>query len=86
MSFDELMQELKARRLILVSSSELWPDRKATKRLQREVKRHMGAISALMAYGDIRVCASPMLHRPYWKYIGKHYVCEVCQRLTVDAA
>ncbi len=88
MSLQELCFLIAATRSILVSPRELWAGTSVSPRLKRRmevaVRRHRKGLVALLRLASIDTCASPMWHRPYWRYAGGGiFVCEVCEALRI---
>lgn len=85
MELDELLREVRRRRLILLQHGVLWsPNTPVPGATRRAIVQHRPALLHLIKQGDIRVCADCELHRPYWKHAGSgRYVCDVCARIAV---
>ncbi len=84
MSLQMLLLELRARRLVLISESEVWPSPRLTCTIRRAIRRHKKGLALLLRYADISVCSSPPWHRRHWKYAGAgRYVCEICSQIAV---
>ncbi len=87
MTLDELLLQLRHRRLILISAEEIWPSPHATQELHRAIRRHRKGLQVLMKWASIEVCASRDNHRQYWRYTGGQcYTCTVCQRLLSEVS
>ncbi len=48
MTLDELLLQLRHRRLILISAEEIWPSPHATQELHRAIRRHRKGLQVLM--------------------------------------
>ena len=85
MSIDELLHELRQRRLILVSEHEVWPSPLLTQAICRAVRRHRRGLTLLIQWSSIDVCPSPPNHRKYWRFVPgeQRFECEVCRRISV---
>jgi hypothetical protein len=84
MSLDELLLELRARRLVLISESEIWDSPRLTCAIKRAVRRHRRGLRELLRYSSISVCCSPPWHRRHWRYDGSgRFICEVCEQIAV---
>ncbi len=87
MTLDELLLYIRAYRLLLISHEEVWPDPFVTQGIRRALRRHRRGLKVLIAWSDIRTCASPNMHRKYWRRAdGQRYECEVCQRLYKEVS
>ncbi len=87
MTIDELLLQLRHRRLILISAEEIWPSPRVTQELHRALRRHRKGLALLIRWSDIRTCASPTWHRGYWRYEGSQkYRCEACERLLPEVS
>ncbi len=87
MTLDELLLQLRHRRLILISAEEIWPSPCITQELHRALRRHRQGLKVLMKWASIEVCASRDNHRQYWRYTGGQcYTCTVCQRLLSEVS
>lgn len=83
-TIDALLLELRARRLILIDESTVWPSPRLTCTIRRAIRRHKKGLALLLRYADISVCCSPPWHRRHWKYAGAgSYVCEICEQFAV---
>jgi len=84
MSLDELLARIRLYRLLLISESEIWPSPFVTQELHKAMRKHRKGLRVLLRWSDIRTCASPTWHRPYWKHCGEQvYTCDVCRRIAV---
>ena len=85
MTLDELLTEVRRRRLILISNGVLWsPNTPTPAAIRSAIVKHRPTLLHLIRQGDVRVCADAELHRPYWKRAGgQFYQCEVCARIAV---
>ena len=82
MTLDELLRQLRQRRLILISEREVWPSPAYTRDVQRAVRRHQSGLKVLIRWSNIGTCPAPGLHRREWYYKGDGtFVCGACQRL-----
>ena len=82
MTLDALLSEIRERRLVLISESELWPSPAITGPIRRGLRRHRKGLARLIAWSSIDVCPSRDLHRQYWRYAGQdRYECDVCRQL-----
>lgn len=82
MNLDELLTQVRDRRLILISESEVWPSPLFTRALQRAIRKHRSALALLIRWSTIDVCPSRDLHRQYYRYASHgEYVCGMCQQL-----
>lgn len=88
MNIDDLLAQVRERRLILQGNAALWSPNTYTPQVtQRAVKQHRTALLRLISQADIRVCPSQNWHKAYWRYAGnQRYVCEICARLSYLAA
>ncbi len=83
MTLDELLHQLRLRRLILISEREVWPSPGYTRGVQRAVRRHQSGLKVLLRWSDISTCPAPGLHRQYWYHAGNQaYRCAMCERLA----
>lgn len=86
MSLQELCLAIQLTRSILVSPRELWADTSVPPRLRRRMRtalrRHRRGLVAYFAWASIAVCASPGLHRRYWR----DDCCLLCKRLLMEVA
>lgn len=84
MDLPQLLAELRAGPLILVSESEIWPAPGPD--IEQALRKHRRALRELIAQADIATCPSPTWHRKYWRYEREHarFVCEVCERIHVS--
>lgn len=84
MTLDQLLFELRRRRLVLISESELWPSPALTREIVRALRRHHAGLALLIRWSAISVCADRDWHRPYWYHAGRqNYRCEICERIAV---
>lgn len=84
MNIQELLSEIKARRLILINADECWPSPQYTRDIRRAMRRHRKGLKLLIAWGSIETCVNRDLHRKYWRYAGSgRYECDVCRRIAV---
>lgn len=83
MTIDHLLAEIRLRRLVLISESELWPSPAITQELVRALKYHRLGLALLIRWSSIDVCPSRDNHRQYWIYRHGCYVCELCERIAV---
>ena len=81
MTLDELLLQLRRRRLILISESEIWPSPLFTQEIEKALRRHRKGLRVLLRYSEIAVCPAKDLHRQFWRRDRDGYVCEMCQRL-----
>lgn len=87
MTLDELLLYIRAYRLLLISHEEVWPDPFVTQGIERALRRHRRGLKLLIAWSDIRTCASPTWHRTYWRRAdGQTYTCEACARLLQEVS
>ncbi len=87
MMLDELLLYIRAYRLLLISERELWPSPRITPAIYKAVRRHRKGLKLLIAWADVRTCASPDNHRKYWRRAdGQRYECEVCARLLQEVS
>jgi hypothetical protein len=84
-SIDELLHELRQRRLILISDHEIWPSPLLTQEITRALKKHRKGLTVLIRWADINVCPSSPNHRKYWRYVPgeQRFECEVCRRIKI---
>ncbi len=84
MTLDELLEEIRARRLILLQHGALWaPNTHVSLATRRAIRMHRRQLAQLIVAGDIATCPSRDLHRQYWRYDQGRYVCDVCERIAV---
>jgi hypothetical protein len=83
MTLEELLAQVRDRRLLLLQHGALWsPNQHVPMPTRRAIREHKAALLALIAEADIRVCASPSWHRAYWRRTtGQCYICEICQNI-----
>jgi hypothetical protein len=64
----------------------LWPSNAdAAPSVRRVLARHRHEVLQLLREADIKVCSSPLWHRPYWRHAGQQqYVCGACERLLPE--
>ncbi len=87
MTLDQFLQEVRERRLLLISEREIWPSPLVTRDITRALRRHQSGVAVLLRWSDIRTCASPTHHRKYWKHVGgQQYTCEICQSLLQEVS
>lgn len=86
MSLQTLLYWLKWRRDLLISPDEIWWSSLGyDRRIDRARRRHRKGLKLLIAWADVRTCASPDNHRQYWRRVaGQQYECEVCARLLQE--
>jgi hypothetical protein len=85
MTLDELLAQVRDRRLLLLQHGALWaPNQHVPMPTRRAIREHKADLLRLIAEADIRTCASPSWHRAYWKRAGgQTYICEVCRTIAV---
>ncbi len=87
MNIQELLSEIKARRLILINENEIWPSPMYTPAIRRAMRRHRASLKLLIAVGSIETCPARDLHRKYWRYAGagcyECEICEICEKIAV---
>ena len=84
MTLDELLEEIRSRRLILTARGSLWaPNTFVAQDVRRAIWMHRRRLAQLIVAGDIATCPSRDLHRQYWRYDQGRYVCDVCERIAV---
>lgn len=86
MTFEQLLYEVRARRLILTYSRTgrvvPWsPGQGVPRHVRSAIARHNAALQMLIARSDINTCPNPDLHRQSWSYQVCRYCCDVCARL-----
>jgi hypothetical protein len=83
MSLEELLSQIRARRLMLTYGAALWaPNTSVDAATRRAIREHRAQLAALIQQADIRTCASPLHHRSYYRYVGdRRYVCEMCEQI-----
>ena len=91
MSLEQLLTEIKQRRLLLVPSRRgrvaLWsPNTPVPLPVRRAVSSHSQELQRLIARSDIAVCVNPDLHRHAYSYQCKRYCCDVCARLLPEVS
>jgi len=85
MELDELLEEIRSKRLILLQHGALWaPNTHVPLATRRAIRMHRRQLAQLIAAGDIAVCCSRDLHRQYFYHAGGgRYICEVCERIQI---
>ena len=85
MTLDELLAQVRDRRLMLLQHGVLWsPNQHVPMPTRRAIREHKAELMRLIAKADIRTCASPNWHRSHWKHVGNgRYCCEVCENIAV---
>jgi hypothetical protein len=87
MTLDELLMEVRERRLLLISECELWPDPRITPAIQRAVRKHRKGLAILISWSSIQTCASRDWHSRLgeWSYNREYrrYTCDVCSRIRI---
>ncbi len=87
MTIDELLRQLRLRRLILISEREVWPSPRLTCTISRAVRRHKQGLRLLIDWSSIATCPNRDLHRQYWRYVGAgRYGCDACAMLQEVSA
>ncbi len=87
MTLDELLSEMRLRRLILISEREVWPDPALTQEVLRAMKRHQSGLKVLIRWSDVATCPARDLHRQYWRYAGNgRFECTACARLYKEVS
>lgn len=83
MTLEETLSAIRQRQLLLTGQATLWaPNTHVTQDIRKAITRHRAALLCLVAESDIRMCASPGLHRRYWKHRGgQRYICCKCEEL-----
>ena len=91
MTIQELLSEVRARRLILTWSRSgritLWGGCTPIPcDLRQAVAAHNRDLQWLISRSGICVCTNPDLHRAYWSYQLKRYCCDACARLLSEVS
>lgn len=91
MSLDELLQEIRARRLILLQGSRgrvlLWsPNTRVPLAVRQAIRRYNRELARMIARSEIYVCPNADLHRKSWDYELRRYCCNVCARLVKEVS
>ncbi len=85
MTLDELLTQVRERRLILLQHGSLWaPNTHVPMVTRQAIREYKGELLRLLTQADVRVCPNQNWHKAYWKHVGQgRYVCEVCERIAV---
>lgn len=89
MSLEQLLSEIRQRRLILTWSQRrglvLWaPNIYVPAATRRAIAAHREELIHLVEAADVRVCCHSDLHRHSWQHAGsQRYACQICARLNV---
>jgi hypothetical protein len=87
MSTEELLRLAREHHIILQDRGRavgVWaPNIRVSQALRQAFKQQSPAILAHIRAGTVYACPSPELHRPYWTYTDKTFVCTACRRLTL---
>jgi hypothetical protein len=92
MTLQDLLQELRRRRLILTYNRRgvvvLWaPNTHVPRRIRQAIRSHSHLLNGLLWSASIDVCASPDLHRQFWRYSGTQwFTCELCEMLLWEVS
>ena len=87
MTLDELLSEMRLRRLLLISEREVWPSPDVTQAITRALRRHQSGLKVLIRWSDVATCPSRDLHRHYWRYAGNgRFECMACARLYKEVS
>jgi hypothetical protein len=84
MTLDELLVQVRDRRLLLLQHGAIWsPNQYVPAVTRRAIREHKAELMRLIAESDIRTCASPSWHCSYWKHAGNGcYRCQVCENIV----
>jgi hypothetical protein len=88
MNLEQLLSEIRQQRLILTWSRRglvLWaPNMYVPAATRRAIVAHREELIHLVETADVRLCASPDIHRHSWQHAGgQRYACQICARLNV---
>lgn len=90
MSTEELLRLAREQHIILQDRGHavgIWsPNQRVSRELRRALREQSPAILAHIRYGTVYACYSPDLHRPYWTYTDKTFICTACRRLALACA
>ncbi len=82
MTLDELLHQLRAYRLTLITPTEVWPSPWVTPDFQQALRRHKRSLAQKFQTHSVEVCPAVELHRKYYRYVGDgEYVCDMCRQL-----
>ena len=81
MTLDELLLQLRLRRLVLISAREVWPSPRLTCTIRKAVRKHERGLALLIDGSSIEACPNRDLHRQYWDYRRGAWICRACSWL-----
>ncbi len=80
MTLDTLLLELRARRLILIDESTVWPSSRLTCSIRRAVRRHRRGLAMLIRWNSLWTCPT-RLHQEHYYYRRGEWICAACEWL-----
>jgi hypothetical protein len=91
MTLQDLLQEIRQRRLILTYNRRghvvLWaPHTYVPLATRQAIRFHNRALLRLIARSETSVCANPMLHKKSWGYYNRRYACDICAVLLKEVS
>jgi hypothetical protein len=91
MTLEQLLSEIRQRRLILTFSKRgrlvlYAPGVDVPLSIERAVRSHSQQLRRLIDRSDIATCPAPDTHRQYWDYRNRRYVCLACERLWEEVS
>ncbi len=86
MTIDELLLQIRLRRLILISEREVWPSPRLTCTLKQAVRKHKKGLALLIDWSAIETCPNRDLHRQYWYWHNGAFRCQACEVLREEVS